>query len=108
MSPPPSSAPAKMISRSSAGGAVMPSISTTAAGLRVVGLCDTYEPGTEMQRSYQRTRQRLEDYEDEWVDEINAEFEDQMDQALDEAEKTDQAEQEDIKNTQECIIVAVD
>lgn len=87
----------------------MPSISTTAASLRVVDLCDTYEPGTEMQRAYQRTRQWLEDYEEdnEWVDEIDAEFEDHMDQALEEAENTAEADQEDIKNTQDCIIVAV-
>lgn len=73
--------------------------STTAAGLQVVELCDTYVPGTEMQRSYQRTRQRLKDFEeeDEWNDGINAEFEDQMDQAMEEAEQSAQADQEKLK-----------
>lgn len=83
--------------------------STTATGLRVVELCDTYVPGTEMQRSYQRTRQRLEDYDEEdngWVKGINPEFEDHMDQAWEEAEQSAQASQGDLKNTQDCIIVA--
>ena len=81
--------------------------STTAAGLQVVKLCDTYQPGTEMQRSYQRTRQRLEDYDNnEWVDGIDAEFEDDMDQAWEEAEESARADQGDLKNTQDCIIVA--
>ncbi|KAL6878940.1 hypothetical protein J3F83DRAFT_711706 [Trichoderma novae-zelandiae] len=59
--PPPSTAPAVMASANNS--VTMPS--TTAVGIRFLATFDTYEPGTEMQRSYQRSIQRLEEYDSE-------------------------------------------
>lgn len=84
---PASTAPAIMTSNSFNNAARIASISGTAAGLQVLKFVDSYEPGTVMQRAYQRSLQQLEDQEDEWVDQINLDFEDEMDQAWETAEQ---------------------